>query len=152
MNKLFPSLLLISLLFFHCKSEKICDGVLCDDSCNNCYNCKQEINCFINQNCFCASTNIPGGLSLEETPQFVFFTIDDSIDFSQFNVLDGYKFILNNAVIKDARGCTVRPTTYIMQQCNYLYKHIKAKTFNYVSSIFYIKNFNKNNFQFSYEV
>lgn len=120
MNKLFPFLVFISLLFFFGKSEKICDGVLCDDDCNNCYNCKQEINCYISQNCFCASTAIPGGLPLAHTPQFVFFTIDDSIDSSQFNVLDGYRFILNNPDIKDSRGCFVRPTTYIMQKCKFL--------------------------------
>lgn len=39
--------------------------------------CNEEL-CTL-PNCRCSSTEIPGGLTLEETPQFVFLTFDDAI-------------------------------------------------------------------------
>jgi hypothetical protein len=72
-------------------------------------------NCKIQNNCRCASKSIPGGLNRADIPQFVFFTLDDSIYESQYNTLQHLDFILRNKNIKDALGCNVKLSYYVRQ-------------------------------------
>lgn len=72
-------------------------------------------NCKIENNCRCASKAIPGGLKREDVPQFVLFTLDDSIYEEQYKVLENLDFILRNDLIKDALGCNVRLSYYVRQ-------------------------------------
>ena len=72
-------------------------------------------NCKIENNCRCASKTIPGGLKREDIPQFVVFTLDDSIYEEQYQVLENLDFLLRNDLIKDALGCNVRLSYYVRQ-------------------------------------
>ena len=84
------------------------------------YSCDPTV-CLIQNNCHCASnTTRPGNLALSDTPQFVFFTLDDSIYERDFYTMDNLSFILNNASIKDSMGCYPRLSYYTMQTCNTL--------------------------------
>ena len=69
--------------------------------------------------CYCPSMNIPGDLSLNDTPQFVFFTLDDSMYEYDFNNMNKYSWILNNPTITDSLGCTMKLSWYAMEQCIY---------------------------------
>ncbi len=69
-------------------------------------------------NCYCPSVNIPGNLPLAKTPQFIFFTFDDSMYEEDFNRMNNYSWILNNPSIKDSLGCTTRLSWYAMEICN----------------------------------
>ena len=71
-------------------------------------------------NCYCPSMNIPGNLALTDTPQFVFFTLDDSMYDVDFKRMSNFSWILNNPNIKDSVGCTVKLSWYAMEECNYL--------------------------------
>ena len=71
-------------------------------------------------NCYCPSTSIPGGLSLANTPQFIFFTFDDSMYISDFENMGNYTWFLNNPSIKDSLGCTVKPSWYTLETCKNL--------------------------------
>ena len=55
---------------------RMCSGTLMDKDCQNKHYCN-ETSCNIKNNCRCPSSKIPGDLALEDTPQFVLFTIDD---------------------------------------------------------------------------
>ncbi len=68
-------------------------------------------------NCYCPSFNIPGNLPLAKTPQFVYFTLDDSMFVEDFNRMQNYYWFLNNPAIKDSLGCTVKLSWYAMEQC-----------------------------------
>ena len=70
-------------------------------------------------NCYCPSTNIPGGLSLADTPQFIFYTFDDSMYVYDFENMQNYNWILNNPSIRDSMGCTVKATWYALETCTY---------------------------------
>ena len=94
-------------------SWKMCSGVLCDDNCQNCYQCNTS-NCRIEKNCFCGSKNIPGNLNIETTPQFLFFTLDDSVKTEQLLILQNFDFLLKNPKIKDANGCPPKISSYIL--------------------------------------
>ena len=65
--------------------------------------------------CYCPSMNIPGNLSLNNTPQFVLFTLDDSMYESDFINMQNFSWILNNPDIKDSLGCTVKVSWYAME-------------------------------------
>lgn len=58
--------------------------------------------------CYCASTAIPGGLSVEQTPMFVTLTADDAI---QDNTFDVFNQVLNSTV--NPNGCQL-PLTYFV--------------------------------------
>lgn len=73
-----------------------------------------QINCIL-PNCFCASKNIPGGLKLSDTPQFIFFTLDDSIVKSQLQSLNELDFILRKIQFRDALGCNPKLSFYVRQ-------------------------------------
>ena len=97
-----------------------CDGTACDNSnCQatniNCNLCTAS-NCLLTNNCFCPSKDIPHGISLTETPQFVFFTVDDAVfensNYSSFWSIDSLR---SNTKIRDAVGCPIKPTFYVMQ-------------------------------------
>ena len=68
-------------------------------------------------NCYCPSTKIPGGLSLADTPQFIFFTLDDSMYVSDFENMQSFNWILNNTAIRDSMGCTIKATWYALEIC-----------------------------------
>lgn len=72
-------------------------------------------NCKIENNCRCASKSIPGGLTKDEIPQFVFFTLDDSVYEEQYKVVENLDFILRDNSIKDALGCNVHLSYYVRQ-------------------------------------
>jgi len=61
--------------------------------------------------------NIPGDLSLAKTPQFIFFTFDDSMYEEDFNRMNNYSWILNNPAIKDSLGCTIKLSWYALELC-----------------------------------
>ncbi|XP_069185002.1 chitin deacetylase 7 isoform X1 [Procambarus clarkii] len=56
--------------------------------------CQQDVNCFL-PNCLCASTKPPGGLSLEEVPQFVVLSYDDAITTTNFDFYLDFKDFVN---------------------------------------------------------
>ena len=82
-------------------------------------------------NCYCPSFNIPGNLSLNQTPQFVLFTFDDSMYEADFNRMNNYSSILNNASIKDSLGCTIKVSWYSLEICKHslIFYKINSKFF-----------------------
>ena len=68
-------------------------------------------------NCYCPSFNIPGNLPLSKTPQFIYMTLDDSMFEEDFIRMNRYNWILNNPLIKDSLGCTVKLSWYAMEEC-----------------------------------
>lgn len=72
-------------------------------------------NCKIENNCRCASKSIPGDLKREDIPQFVVFTLDDSIYERQYELLEHIDFLLKNPNIKDALGCNMKLSYYVRQ-------------------------------------
>ena len=71
-------------------------------------------------NCYCPSVNIPGNLPLAKTPQFIFFTFDDSMYEDDFIRMNNYYWVLNNPSIKDSLGCTIKLSWYAMEICKIL--------------------------------
>lgn len=61
--------------------------------------------------CRCSGTDIPGGLSRDQTPQFVMLTFDDAVTVSNFGY---YNTALNNRTNKD--GCPAAATFYISHE------------------------------------
>lgn len=104
--------------FYNSSLHSYCNGALCTKNCSNCNLCIQEENCFIKENCYCPSVSIPGNLSLEDTPQFIFFTFDDAIPFDFFNKADFLRDLFQNPQIKDSNGCFLRPTFYAQSKFN----------------------------------
>lgn len=105
----FFSLCLLSV-FSLPQNTKICQGKLCDLSCNNCNSFCTTENCKIENNCHCPSTEIPGSIALADTPMFVFFNVDDSITKDFIDKIGYYTHIFNG--ISDSRGCNIEPTMY----------------------------------------
>ena len=104
-----------SLLSSISRAQTFCNGVYCNANCTNCYPCNQEVNCFKAKGCFCASKTIPGNLPWANTPQFVFFTLDDSIrSLDYVNCMQNLSFILNNPNITDSMGCNPKLSAYVM--------------------------------------
>lgn len=58
--------------------------------------------------CHCASDAIPGGLSKEETPQMILFTMDDAVQNSNFQI---YKDLLSDR--KNPNGCPIKATFFV---------------------------------------
>ena len=71
--------------------------------------------CKIENNCLCASKTIPVDMAAEDVPQFVLFTFDDSIQSSQFEVMQRINFLLKNSELKDAKGCTPKISFYALE-------------------------------------
>ena len=94
----------------------MCDGnVLCTKDCLKCNLCNATT-CSL-PNCYCASKNIPGGISLADTPQFFSITFDDSVhETTAWSLLSKINVWRNNArySLVDSNGCKVRPTIYAM--------------------------------------
>ena len=67
-------------------------------------------------NCYCASTDIPQNIPIEETPQFIFFTLDDSIMLRQYKALENLDFLLQNNSIIDSFGCNPKLTAFVTQK------------------------------------
>lgn len=61
--------------------------------------------------CFCATTNPPGGLSVDKTPQFFLLTFDDSIQDRTINVVNQ---LLGKRV--NPNGCPIKTTYYVSTQ------------------------------------
>lgn len=87
----------------------------------NTQNCNSG-NCQL-PNCFCPSIDIPGRLRWDQTPQFIFFTLDASLSKENFNRMGNYSWILNNPNIRDSLGCTIKPSWYAMEKCNFFYSY-----------------------------
>ncbi|CAE6448586.1 unnamed protein product [Rhizoctonia solani] len=58
-------------------------------------------------NCACASTNIPGGIAREDTPQFLVFTADDAVQAYTINSVNQFL-----AQRKNPNGCQPKMTYY----------------------------------------
>ncbi|CUA67472.1 hypothetical protein RSOLAG22IIIB_03124 [Rhizoctonia solani] len=58
-------------------------------------------------NCACASTNIPGGIAREETPQFLVFTADDAVQAYTINSVNQFL-----AQRKNPNGCAPKMTYF----------------------------------------
>ncbi|XP_026735425.1 uncharacterized protein LOC113499229 [Trichoplusia ni] len=69
-------------------------------------------------NCRCSSTNIPGGLSPRDTPQFVSVTFDDAVNV--VNILD-YRELLYNR--KNKNGCPAGATFFVSHEYTN-YQHV----------------------------
>ena len=107
--------IIICLTLSLTRGQRFCNGVYCDANCANCYPCQQEVNCMLANDCYCAKKTIPGGLSLSDTPQFFFFTIDDSVKTTDFvNALQSLNFILKNSSIADSVGCSPKISAYFV--------------------------------------
>lgn len=66
-------------------------------------------------NCRCASKEIPGNLNRDDIPQFILFSLDDSIYEDQNKVIKNLDFILRNGNIKDTFGCTPKLNFFVRQ-------------------------------------
>lgn len=84
----------------------------------NTQNCNPD-NCQL-PNCYCPSFSIPGNLPLAQTPQFIFFTFDDSMYEADFNRMSNYSWILNNPNITDSLGCPLKLSWYALEICTYI--------------------------------
>ena len=94
--------------------QKYCNGITCDDNCQNCtYSCDPNT-CIPANNCQCASRKIPGNLSLSDTPQFFIFTIDDAPYKTLMDKIKNLDFLLKNDKVKDANGCAPRVSLYFL--------------------------------------
>ncbi len=71
--------------------------------------------CKIENDCLCPSRTVPVNINPEDVPQFVLFTMDDSIDESQFDVVQRFDFLLKNLELKDAKGCTPKMSFYALE-------------------------------------
>lgn len=69
--------------------------------------------------CYCPSFDIPGNLALNDTPQFIFFTFDDSMYESDYNRMGNYSFMLNNLSIVDSIGCPLKVSWYALEICTH---------------------------------
>lgn len=67
--------------------------------------------------CLCPSTQIPipSTMTYDDVPQFIFFTLDDSIKVKQWKNINKLDFILNNPLIKDSFQCFPKPSFYVRQ-------------------------------------
>lgn len=114
--------MLLIYLFFILSSQVLitesafvwCDGQMCRDNCTAmaCRLCNSD-NCNAGSNCHCASTSIPGGLSISQTPQFVLMTFEGPIKSQFFTVTDFESKVLRNSNITDSHGCLIKPTFYV---------------------------------------
>jgi len=117
----------VDCLLGFCKTycgNGVCDAGETQSNCpNDCaisnFNCPVIIpctpaNCQL-PDCYCASKNIPGGLSKADTPQFILFTLDDSIEEKQSNAIQHLDFLLKNNNIKDALNCNLKLSFYVRQ-------------------------------------
>lgn len=94
---------------------KICPGnMLCTLDCVNCNLCSPA-SCSLSNNCYCPSKNIPGNIPLSQTPQFFFFTFDDSVhELTPWGLSSKIEFWRQNSSLKDKNNCPMRPTIYTM--------------------------------------
>ena len=83
---------------------------------NNC----NAINCKM-PNCYCPSLNIPGNLSLAKTPQFIYFSFDDSMYEDDYTRMNNYSWVLNNTSIRDSLNCTIKLSWYALEICKILH-------------------------------
>lgn len=109
------------ILFFLClessfvKSDGVvwCNGQMCMDNCTAiaCKLCN-PLSCG-SASCRCPSTSIPGGLSVDKTPQFIYLTFEGPIKRYYFEVSNFTNTFLKNKNITDSNGCFVKPTFYV---------------------------------------
>ncbi len=86
-----------------------CNGQKCSSGCKNC-DCNTK-SC--SGSCFCPSIKIPGGLRLEETPQFVFMSFNGALSEKFYKQTLFLEKLILNKNISDRNGCRVRPSFYI---------------------------------------
>lgn len=67
MLKILLIYILLICMFAITRAINMCGGVLCDDTCQSCGLCN-VFNCRLEDECYCASTKIPGNLNLNDTP------------------------------------------------------------------------------------
>lgn len=91
-----------------------CNGQMCLDNCTAvaCRLCTSD-NCNLAGNCQCASTSIPGGFSLDKTPQFILLTMEGPIKRNFFQISNFSEEILRNSNITDSKGCYIKPSYYV---------------------------------------
>ena len=104
--------------------------------------------------CVCGSKSIPGGLTPDQTPQFVTLTWDDSVQIRQFAIFD--KLV----PLQNPNGCPIPSTFFVsfdyneMDTTQRLYNQyqweIATHTINHFSK--YLRTFNSNSFRFSYSM
>ena len=73
--------------------------------------------------CRCPTYDIPGNLPLNSTPQFIFFSFDDSMYLADFIRMSNYYWVFNNTNIRDSLGCTIKLSWYSLEICN-IFKYI----------------------------
>nr|XP_047129786.1 chitin deacetylase 1-like isoform X1 [Hydra vulgaris] len=71
--------------------------------------------------CRCGGEDIPGGLTIDQTPQIVVLTFDGGVRDSNFNI---YKPFLNN-IYKNPNGCPIR-ATFFVTHANTIYENVKS--------------------------
>ena len=91
-----------------------CNGQMCRGNCTpvGCRLCDPN-SCNTATNCQCASTSIPGGLSLDKTPQFILMTFEGPIKRHFFEISDLINQVFRNPNITDSNGCFIKPTYYV---------------------------------------
>lgn len=70
--------------------------------------CLQQVNC-IRPDCVCQSTNPPNGISLTDTPQIVYITVDGSLNFHTY----GKMRALFSPSRKNPNGCRIKGTVFV---------------------------------------
>ena len=83
----------------------------------NTHNCNSD-NCQL-PDCYCPSFNIPGNLPLDKTPQFIFFTLDDSMYEVDYNRMSNFSWIFNNPNIRDSLNCPLKLSWYSLEICKF---------------------------------
>ncbi|XP_032307392.1 uncharacterized protein LOC6497677 isoform X7 [Drosophila ananassae] len=73
--------------------------------------CRKDV-CLL-PDCYCGGKDIPGGLSVTETPQIVLMTFDDAIN--PINI-DLYDELFNNKTRSNPNGCPLRGTFYVSHE------------------------------------
>ena len=90
--------------------------MLCPSDCESCeykYSCDPS-KCLPENDCLCASKSIPNGIPLNDTPQFILFTLDDSFNTRLMPTIKNLDFLLQNDQIIDTNGCSLRPSVYYL--------------------------------------
>lgn len=70
--------------------------------------CLQQVNC-MRPDCVCQSTTPPNGISLADTPQIVYITVDGSLNFHTY----GKMRALFSSSRKNPNGCRIKGTVFV---------------------------------------
>lgn len=75
---------------------------------SNIKHCVQNVNCFL-PNCMCQTTDIPGQLTADITPQIVYFTIDGGVNVQMYRKL----VRLFNKKRRNPNKCSIKATLFV---------------------------------------